>query len=425
MRVLFLTPVEQGSGETITALHMAEILDASGHSVLFLASSFAFGFVERRFPNQVWQLGQDTLVNYQTWERALEAFKPDVIVFADYPLLSLRGGVSPLAAAPGWPESLERTAACLVTLDHFGFAQREMGLYFGPPHLSFQYHNFPAIPERMHILLPCPMHEPGPVSGRKGEPFRYWNVPLSIPATTRQAIRQRYLDDENDYLVFHSIPNWAWQAADTFCLPFYDFLPEILDEYFGSTLKPVTIVSVNNGDRLSTPTGSKTRFISLGPIPSSEFEGLMFSSDLVITENKVSISMGKAICGFQPCAALINSYRILELADRLEGKLRDVVFSMDRIKLGSVYPYQVFPSGMIDMLEEIILYKDNSLTEAFCEAEVYGGQETTLLLRRLLEDPQTRENLHARQEAYVNKLRMLPDAEYVLRALVEADRRPN
>jgi Family of unknown function (DUF6365) len=423
MNALFVTPVEQGSGETITAFHMAEVLAAKGHGILFLASPFASAFIGARFPDQVWPLGEDASLNYQTWERALQGFKPDVIVFADYPLMTLPSGVAPLAAEPGWLESLEAADACLVTLDHFGFAQHEMGLYFGPAHLSFQYHTFPAIPERMKILLPCPMHEPGPVEGRRGAPFRYWNVPLGVPAAVRQETRQRYLEDVGDFLVFHSIPNWAWQAADTFCLPFYDFLPQILDEYFGSTVKPVTIVSVNNGSHLSTPPGSKIRIINLGPIPSLEFEALLFSSDLVVTENKVSISMGKAICGLQPCAALINTYGILELTDRLEGRLREVVFGMERVKLGSVYKYQVFPSGMVDMLEDIILYKGNSLTQAFCEVEVYGGNETSRLLHRLLEDPQTRDTLRDQQQAYVNKVQMLPDAEEVLRSVVEEDRR--
>ena len=423
MNVLFVTPIEQGSGETITALHMAEVLAAKGHGVRFLASPFGSGFIQRRFPEQVQSFGEDASLNHQTWERALQEFKPDAIVFADFPMMSLSTGVSPLWTEPGWLDSLEETDSCLVTLDHFGFAQHEMGLYFGPAHLSFQYHTFPAIPERMRILLPCPMHEPGPVEGRRGEPFRYWDVPLGVPAAVRQETRQRYLENDDDFLVFHSIPNWAWQAADTFCLPFYDFLPQILDEYFGSTIKPVTIVSVNNGSHLSTPPGAKVRIINLGPIPSVEFEALLFSSDLVITENKVSISMGKAICGLQPCAALINTYGILELADSLEGRLRDVVFGMERVKLGSVYKYQVFPSGMVDMLEEIILYKGNSLTQAFCEAEVYGGETTSRQLRRLLEDPQTRDSLRERQQAYVNKVQMLPDAEQVLRTVVNEERR--
>lgn len=423
MNALFVTPVEQGSGETITALHMAEILAAEGHNIFFLASPFASGFIKKKFSERVWTLGDDAALNYRIWERAVRDFSPDVIVFADYPLMSLPRGVSPLASDPRWSEGLEKTDACLVTLDHFGFGQHEMGLYFGPSHLSFQYHMFPAIPERMRILLPCPMHEPGRVEGRRGEPFRYWDLPLGVSATVRQAVRKRYLENDADFLIFHSIPNWAWQAADTFCLPFYDFLPQILDEYFGSTVKPVTIVSVNNGSHLSTPPGSRLRIFNLGPIPSAEFEALLFSSDLVITENKVSISMGKAICGLQPCAALVNSYGIVELEERLKGRLREVVFGMERVKLGSVYKYQVFPSGMIDMLEEIILYKDNSLTQAFWEVEVYGGDETTGLLHRLLKDPQTRESLRERQQAYIDKVRTLPNAEQVLRKAIEEDRR--
>ena len=422
MRVLIITPVEGGSGETITAVHMAENLVAKGHLVLFLASPFACLFIQERFSQQVQQFSQNGAHNRQIWNTAVEEFRPDVVVFADYPLMFFPFGVSPLVSEPGWVESLEEIDACLVTLDHFGFAQHEMGFYFGPAHLSYQYQWFPAIPERMHILLPCPMHEPGPVEGRRGEPFRYWEVPLGVPDGLRRDVRQRYLERDDDLLVFHSVPNWAWQAAEVYNLSFYDFLPQVLDEYFGNLPKQVTIVSVNNGDLL-TFRESRARIINLDTIPKSEFEGLLFSSDLMITENKVSISMGKAVCGLQACAALINSYRLLELMDGLKERLKEIMLAMENRRPGTVFPYAVFPSGMSDMLNEIILYRGNSLTEAFCEVEIFGGEKTASTLSRLLIDPQTRDELRARQQLYVDKLRKLGDSERVLYNLVEQHRR--
>jgi hypothetical protein len=419
MKVLFVTPVEQGAGETITAQHMAENLVAEGHSVLFLASQFACRFVEKQFARQTWQLGQDGVGNRRMWERALRDFRPDVVVFADYPLMFWEGGVSPLAAEPGWVESLDELDACPVTLDHFGFAQREMGVFFGPAHLSFSYQRFPAIPRRMRILIPCPMHEPTVVEGRKGEPFRYWDVPLKVPESVRLQTRRQYLGNEDGLLIFHSVPNWAWQAAEAFGIPFYQFLPVLLDEYLGKTSRPTTIVSVNNGRLLAPPPGSKVRFINLSPIPTPEFEALMFSSDLMITENKVSISLGKACCGLQPCAVLKNSYRLLELLERVNGKIREVIMAMESIKLGSVYKYEVFPSGMTDMLDGVILYQDNSLTKAFCEVEIFGGEETAAALNRLLTDPQMRDNLRARQQVYIDNLQKLNDSVQVLTNLAE------
>jgi uncharacterized protein DUF6365 len=421
MRILFVAPVEQGSGETITCLHMAESLAARGHEFLCLASPFARRFLGDRFPERVRGLGADLQANRQAWRTALQDFRPDAVVFADYPLLFFPAGASPLAG-PGWEEELEAADAALVTLDHFGFAQEEMSLFFGPAHLGFHLQTFPAIPERMHILLPCPMHEPGPVTGRRGHPFRYWEVPLAVDEDARREVRARYLRREGELLVFHSVPNWAWRQAEMFRLPFYRYVAAILDHYLRDLPRPVGVVSVNNGSLLEPPEGAAVRFVNLPPLPQPEFEALLFGSDLMVTENSVSISMGKAVCGFQPCASFKNSFRLLELMERLDGPLKRFILAMEGERLGTVFPFNVYPTGMTEELDRLVLYRDNSLTRAFRALEIFGAEETRRSLHALLTDEGEREALRAAQREYVGRLARLGDCAEVLEQVVAEDR---
>lgn len=418
MRILFVTPVEQGSGETITCLHMAERLAAHRHEILFLASPFAERFLSRHYPERIRRLGSDGRRNRALWNETIGTFRPDAVVFADYPLLFFPGGAAPLADDPRWIDSLSSLDSCLITLDHFGFAQDEMGMFFGPPHLSFHYQTFPAIPERMHILLPCPMHEPGSVEGRKGHPFRYWDVPIEPTATDCRETRARYLRSEDECLIFHSVPNWAWRMAESMGLPLYRYLTAILDYYLSDLGKPVAVVSVNNGRLLRPLSEGPVRFVNLEPLAKSEFEGLLFGSDLVLTENTVSISMGKAICALRSAAVLINSFRLLELLDRLESPLRDIVRAMEHERMGSVYPFRVFPTGMISELERIILYRENSLTDCFRALEIFGGSATRQALHELLLDSPESQALEAARWHYVERLRELDDCVDVLERLV-------
>jgi hypothetical protein len=422
VRVLLVTPVQDGSGETITALHMAEDLAAKGHRVLFLASPFARRFIEPLLPGKVLEFGEESSLNRLLWESAITDFRPDAVVFADYPLLFFPSGCSPLVSEPGWIDSLEDLDACLVTLDHFGFAQGEMGFFVGPPHLTFHYQRFPSIPRRMRVMLPCPMHEPGPVDGRVGEPFRYWGMPFRVQESARREARRRYLQSGDRYLVLHPVPSWAWRNAKTLGLPFYRFMPRLLDYYLGEVPGGVTVASVNNGALLAPPPGSRIRIVNVPPLARREFEALLFSSDLVITENKLSIAMGMAICGLQPAAALKNSFRILELMDRMGGTLRDIVLGMENVRPGSVYPFEVFPTVTKDVLEGLCLYRGNTVTGGFQELEIFGGEETGEALRLLLADPDTRSDLRRRQQAYVERLVRLSDAPDVLFHLVEEDR---
>ena len=421
MKVLMVTPIKQGSGETITSLHMAEDLVSQGHTVLFLASTFAQRFIVKQFPKRISLLTNDGARNRSIWKSTLRDFCPNVIVFADYPLMFFSGGTAPLALEPGWMESLEALRVCLVTLDHFGFAQRETGLFLGPPHLGLYYQQFPPRPKKMHILLPCPMHEPGEVKGREGLPFRYWKVPLHLPEKMSSAARRQYSRSRDDLLVFHSVPSWAWRHSNALGLTFYEHLPKIFEHYFGKLRQPVTIVSVNNGRLLTSPPGSTIRIVNLGPVPKSEFESLLFGSDLMVTENKLSISLGKAICGLQPCATLKNSYRLVELMERVDGKLLEAIIAMEDARLGSVFPFEVFPTVAREQLDEIGLYRGNTITKGFWELEIYGGKNTVRAVRLMLTDTKIRARLQAGQNSYIRRLQRLRGSTEVLTHLVERD----
>ncbi|MFL5383825.1 MAG: DUF6365 family protein [Longimicrobiaceae bacterium] len=422
MKVLLVTPVLAGSGETITALHLAETLAGRGHQVLFLSSPFARRFVEPRFPGRVRELGDDGADNRRRWDAALLELRPDAVVFADYALFAVPQGCAPLVDEPGWVESLDALDAALVTLDHFGFGQHSRPLELGPPHLGFfGYLRFSALPRRMQVLLPCPMHEPGPVPGRRGEPFRYWSeLPLGIPDAPRAAVRRRYLEGGEGLLVFHSVPNWTWRLAEALELPLYRYLAEILELYLDGL--PVTVVSVNNGGLLAPPPRARIRVVNLAPLPPAEYEALLFAADLVLTENRVSISMGKAVCGLQPCAVLRNGRRLLELAATLDGRLAEVVQEMERLRMGAVYPFEVFPNVTPGDLEEIGLYRGSSLPHAFRALELFGGGETRDALHALLTDPAERAALRARQRHYVDRLARLPDGAALLEGLVHGQR---
>ena len=102
-----------------------------------------------------------------------------------------RGSVPIISEA--WLRSLDTLDANLVTLDHLGYAQRPLSISFAPPHLAIHLETMPLLPKRMHILLPCPIHEPSPLLDRHGVPFRYWTVPLTISNAHRDDVRRRFL----------------------------------------------------------------------------------------------------------------------------------------------------------------------------------------------------------------------------------------
>src|SRR5205823_4919876 len=287
MKVLLVTPTQ--SGETVTAVHVAENLLERGHRVAFLSSPYAHRLIVPRLREDVFELTGDVERNICIWYQVYDTFSPHIVIFADYHIVGSAALSFPLGVE--WLAHLERSQVCLVTFDHLGFGQGGGKVVVSRRHLHPYRARFFAAPEEMRIMLPCPMHHPGPLEGWRGDPFRYWGLPLGLPGGMRRNVRRSYLRNENDLLIMHSVPTWAWKMAEALHLPFYRFLPEILAYYFEGIGKSITLVSVNNGSLLPQPSEGSFSIVNLPHLGFSEFERLLFSADLVLTENRLSISM--------------------------------------------------------------------------------------------------------------------------------------
>jgi uncharacterized protein DUF6365 len=419
MRVLFVVPVEEGSGETVTSVHVARELHAAGWPIAFLGSEFALRFVPESLEAPRWSFGGDGPGNARTWETALRAFRPDIVLFADYPLMLFIKGAAPLARVPGWVDALDRVDAALVTFDHFGFAQQTAPLFMGPPHLGLSAQHFEPLPRRMRVLRPCPMHEPDTPPGVAGEPFRSCPLPLGLSAEQRRSVRATWLGSNADgLLVFHSVPNWAWRHAERLQLALYEVLPRLLETYFGPLADRITFVSSNNGQLLQSPAGARLRITNLGPVPVATFEDLLYAADLVLSENGLSIAIGKAVCAQQAAAVFRNSFRLAELTRRADAEIQDVLTLLEARRLGAVFPFETFPTVTPADVEAIGIYDRNTLTEGFVRLEVFGGRDTSEAMQRLLTDPPTRDALRVRQQNYVDKLLRLDDVSSILARMV-------
>jgi hypothetical protein len=311
-----------------------------------------------------------------------------------------------------------------ITLDHLGYAQRVMQVSFGPPHLSIHTETTAELPTAMHVLLPCPMNEPRHVPGRRGTPFCPWDVPPA-PRDTRAGVGEEAASpggiewrDSEGLLVVHTTPNWAWRIAEKWQLPHYQILTGILADWFGDLERPVTMLSVNNGKLLTEIDTKRLRIRNAGVMTPREYERLLFAADLLITDNAVSVTMGRAACAGIPTALLINSRRLAEVVEAGEPEAVRVALEMERRRFGSVFRYEAFPIWNADDIEHLGLFRDNSVTSVITRVEFFGGSVSRQQLRTLLTDPGARLALESRQRRYAEEIRKLPDAYDAIASLL-------
>jgi hypothetical protein len=412
LRILFVTPGEFSAGEAITAVHAADRLAATGAEPYFLASRFTGTFAAKAFGARVTPMTEDPGENQAAFARLLEELRPDGIVFADFAMAFFSSGVAPLGD-DAWARALDGIDAELFTFDHLGFARGPMTVFYGPPHLGIA-EPIRQPPPRMHVLLPCPVQAPEPPKGRRGVPFRYW-MGTALAGDARARVRAKY--GGKDLLVFHSVPTWAHEWARRFGHPYYDVLSDLVVHYLSDLGRHVAVVSVNDGTLLRPVESEGLSIRNLSTLPKEDYEALILSADLMLTENKISVSLGKAVCGQVPGAVLRNSRFAADLA-AIDPGLRAIVEAMEARLSGAVYPYEVFPIWGKRQVEKLGVFEGSSYPDGVASLEIFGGDETKRSLRELLVDDQARSRIQAKQKAYTDRVAALPDIDEVLRAII-------
>jgi len=150
---------------------------------------------------------------------------------------------------------------------------------------------------------------------------------------------------------------------------------------------------------------------------------LLAAADLLITDNSVSVTIGRAACALLPVALLQNSRRLSEILEAGEPAGSRLALGMERSRLGSVFRYEAFPIWNADDIENLGLFRDNSVTAAFSRVELFGGDASRQQLCALLVDAGCRAELRAGQRQYMERIQELPDAYDVIATLLAEDAR--
>src|SRR5512134_72717 len=407
-RFLLVAPSEMSTGEAVTLLNVARDLAGGGASCTFITSEGARRYIEPAFPERLQTLGGSLRENQSVWTQAIEQARPDAIIFADYPLLFFSSGSVPLADDT-WVGTLERTGAALFTLDHVGYAQRQRIVPFGPPHMTFSMEVTPALPPSMQVLLPCPINDPEPHPDRRGRPFRC-GVAHEISETERLAVRAQYLDDEQSLLVLHTAPGWAVHLARDLGLPHYRFLSELLAEMLAGLKRRVVLVSVHAEGLLAPVHISGFRAINVPPMPPDEFERLIAASDLMLTDNAISVSLGKAVSLGVPCALLANGSGITELQERRGEPGARWACAIEQERPGAIFPWEVFPIWNRNDLDHLGFGDEHAFRRCIARLETFGGDATRARLVELFGGGPVRKSTGDARREYIRRLAELPTA---------------
>jgi len=156
------------------------------------------------------------------------------------------------------------------------------------------------------------------------------------------------------------------------------------------------------------------QIVNIGAIGPSQYEALLNASDLFITENRISVSLAKAIHLRKQCAVLHNSRTICDIIDFGPEPLRLLAQEMERVRPGSVFPFEVFPIWARNDLEKLGIV-NKGIQGVFAMIEIFGGEQSAEEFQGLLIDSSSRERMRDAQSSYLMRVQSLPSPSQVLK----------
>ncbi len=397
-KAFIIAPAYLGTGETVNAIVVAEQLREKKVECTFIASPYGANFVkDKHFDCFVYTVNKEK--NIKIVKDMIKKENPDLIVVADYYLFYL----SRELPAYMWVGFLEDMDVTTITFDSIGLG-REFPSYsyvvipelFPPPRHTIRYRVPPFVEA---IIYPSP-----PFSDSGSAPDEHCGRLYTEDYTTLQhnkkKIREELGIQEDVKLVFHPVPKWSLSTLGATCPLYHSLMTDIIGLYLSWLDARIKVVCVNP---------SQQPLYTRGTIQVEEFEFLpfdlfmqyLFSSDLMITDNLLSATMGKAILNRIPVLLLGNSYSAKEV---FSLDIEPDVLSLTReyVEKGARIPLLPFWTTFKES------YATRDIQNTFMQEELFNAREVYQIMKDILTDVTTQQELRQRQDEYIQKIQALP-----------------
>jgi Family of unknown function (DUF6365) len=447
LRALFLVAPTKAYGEANVAIPLARSIVSAGGEAWFLASPLAARLANQQFPECAFEMGGNREENQETFWRVIKKYRVNMVVFTElYEIIQPRRQTECPLLSLDFLQDLEYLDASLVFLDfitHVPALQEIASCSMCAE--QFGEYALQSFLQRLWVMLPCPLNEPGEVPGRRGVPYRVQDLPVSLRAEDRDRARSGVMGSrrkKEEILIVRTGSTWQAKLAEEYGVRVYDHLIELLEGYLRGVKRPVTLVSVSDKQRLSPNRRSgKLRVVNVSNLAPQEYQRLILSADLVLTDNQIGYTLATTI-GSVPGAVMVNSYSAEQIMERERygTPLWRWVRKVEERHPGSIYPHEIFPlpSEMpsIDGDEETngnhnghgsrfsheVIRLGRMQSSPYVKIEMYGGKSTGDMFRWLLEDPAAKAHLKEVDHAYIERLNRIDDGVTVLDRIFHSDR---
>ena len=431
MKVLFIAPSQFSIGELHNAIYLSKQLESNGVKTHFLTSKNHIDYALNSGVNAT-PLKKNTMQTAPIKD-FVDHYKPDAIIIADYHNLDLE---SPLIDL----EYVTKLGIPIATIDSlcFGVDSKILNNQLFNGTANKRQSNkakvlLREVPKSMKVIRTCPINDPRKRSERI-QPVTLYKQPFTIEAGVKENMRARFgCVSKQDKLVMVSKAAWAnlyvkMRLMETKMYmnsnySYESFIQELIEGYLGVKELPSRVVIVGiapDNSYIKDTENAKIQFVPMPFMNLNEYEELLFSCDLFITDNITSCSMAKALFGYVPVLSLVNTEINTDENGELkfpEGweyndQLTSILQKWTKVLPKGVYPFLTFPNGWVEELKDLLT--NNPLLDAIDTSEIFNISETGQLIHNLLYCDITQKNVVEKQNKYIEAIIKTPNAMEML-----------
>lgn len=396
MKVLFIICPSLGIGEAYTADRLSEQLVNVGWKVYFLGTEIVTLFEGVKNEN-TWVLSEDNKENYNLLNEIVSSVSPDLFIFTDYNMY-IKNSFINFSFEFNWLD--EFNIPCMV-IDTVGNCQNEV--------LSSLYENEGLILPKWvdAVLRPVPPHDPVDSENKRLIHFSVFTEFEEQNVETKQKIKQDFKVEQDKKLVVLPLGHWINLVAGTVEHRLYKYMLRIFVNYLCDLEYDIELVIL--GDKSCGSSNYKNVYVrtDLAEISFSKAEELISISDLMITTNRFSSSLGRAARYKVPTISFINSTDIVVSQGRIMTDLNfEISPYINRIlqlvtgRNGKVKKFAMFPEYDTGIINEFYS-KNPRFAEIVPTCEIFDKDTTVTVLKSLLSED--RHKLTEKQSNFMNK----------------------
>lgn len=419
MKALFFAMCPSGAGETLIGLSLADQIRPLGVTSHFIIEPHARDLLDHgrrtRYAHTVLEPEMGPYARLMV-DDIVRRFSPDLIVLADY-----FTHVGPMRRRYGMdPWFIDSYQLPVVPIDIWEWEKTDFNIdvvHDKSFHVDERFGDLPA------HLRPVPLAHLARDGTGRARPFRVWAGGEAPPDRARHQLRAELGLGRHDRLVM--LATAAWQngvghRVGEMYGPVHSGMSRLLACYLGQLPAQTHFLFVGQAPQAldALPADRVHAISACGP---RRFSALLGAADLVVSVNIAATTVTRAVMSGIPALVFGNRFRIGDSDDaaKAEAELGGLTRTVREVlaQCMPLYPFRMWPLGYRTFLEPLLT--DNPFTEAVAQAEILDEPTVVADMTSILYDTDFLASALARETAYGDAVRGMPDTCEVFSETVE------